>query len=122
MTPGHLYVIHTTLASPPKDKLTICICAADTLFVWINTEARRHGVGQFPLKKGDHSALSHDCHLDLSRVTTFPPRELSKALDRGVISSDLADRILRALKAAPPKTLPPRHLRLIVQCLEGLVP
>jgi hypothetical protein len=114
---GHVYIVRTTLTNPPKDKLTICICGSESLFFWINTEARRHGIGQLPLKSHDHDALSRDCYLDCSRVTTFLRHELKAAKHRGPISRELAARIVEFLMNAPPKTLPPRHLKLAIDNL-----
>lgn len=121
MNVGHVYVVFTTLARPPKDKITLCICAADNLFFWINTEPQRHGVGQLPLAATDHSALSRDCHLDCSRVTTFLPPELDAAQARGTISVKLAERIVDFLATDPPKTLSPKHVRLAIDSLSTLI-
>jgi hypothetical protein len=111
---GRVYVVHTTLTNPPKDKICLCVCDQENLFVWINTEARKHGVGQFPLAAVDHPAFTHACHLDLSRLTTFQERELKAAGERAPISADLAKRIVEFAKANPPKTLPKKHLDLIL--------
>lgn len=102
---GRIYVIYTTLARPPKDKLALCICSAENLFFWINTNSQRHGIGQFQLTATDHDALSHDCFLDCSRVTTFLPQELAAAQQREAISADLARRVVNFLQNDPPKTL-----------------
>jgi hypothetical protein len=118
---GHVYVVNTTLARPTKDKLTICICADDDLFFWINTAARPHGVGQFALAADDHKALTHACHLDCSRATTFLPSELRGAKHRGAISSNLATRIVQYLTDNPPKTLTPRYLKLAINNLTTLI-
>jgi hypothetical protein len=118
---GHVYVVNTTLARPPKDKLTICICAAENLFFWINTQPRTHGVGQFALRSADHPALTRDCFLDCSRATTFLPHELRAAQHRGAISSDLAARIVQYLTDQPPKTLTPRYLKLARENLATLI-
>ena len=120
MIAGHVYVVYTALTRPPKDKLTVCICAAENLFFWINTEPRRHNIGQLPLGAADHTALSHDCFLDCSRVTTFSAIELGSAQQRGAISSDLARRIVNLLETEPPKTLPPRHVKLAIDNLSAL--
>jgi len=118
---GHVYVIHTIIAKPPKDKITVCICAADNLFFWINTNPQRHGVGQLPLVAADHSAaLTHDCFLDCSRVVTHPQNELDAALHRSAISPALARRIVEFLENHPPKTLPPRHLKVAIDNLAKL--
>lgn len=121
MTEGHVYIIYTTLARPPKDKIAICICAADNLFFWINTNPQRHGIGQLPLAEADHGALSRDCFLDCSRVTTFPQREQDAAQHRGAISADLARRVVELLQNTPPKTLAPRHVRLAIDNLSALL-
>lgn len=112
MSPGHVYIVFTTLTKPPKDKITLCVCASENLFFWINTQPQRHGVGQFQLCTSDHAALSHDCFLDLSRVTFFQDSALDPERDRGCISRELAGRILEFLEMAPPKTLPGKHLKI----------
>jgi hypothetical protein len=117
---GHVYVVHTALARPPKDKITVCICAAENLFFWINTKPQRHGLGQFPLAAVDHGTLAHDCFLDCSRVTTFPPYELSRAQARGPISRELAGRLIAFLTDNPPKTLPSRYLKLAIENLSAV--
>jgi len=117
---GHVYVVPTTLTKPPKDKLTICVCVDQSLFVWFNTKPRSHGHGQLPIAATEHPALTHDCYLDCSRVTSFPPRELAAAQQRDRISAALAARIIAYLEANPPKTLPGRHRQLIIDNLQAL--
>jgi hypothetical protein len=117
---GHVYIVHTTLSNPPKDKITICICASDNLFFWINTKPRPHGIGQMHLKAADHTALTHDCFLDCSRMTTFQPYEMEGAMHREPISRDLAQRIVRFLKDEPPRTLPPRYVNLAIANLSAI--
>jgi hypothetical protein len=116
---GHVYVVYTVLTKPPKNKITICVCAAENLFLWINTKPRPHDVGQFALTGTDHAALTHDCYLDCSRVTTFGA-ELTSALHRGPISKALAARIVEFIEKKPPKTLPGRYLNLIISNLSKL--
>lgn len=120
MIVGHVYVVYTKLARPPKDKITVCICAAENLFFWINTNPRRDGIGQVPLFEADHTALTHDCFLDCSRVTTFPPLDLAAAQHRGAISEAVARRIVAFLQDDPPKTLTPKFLNLAIVNLSAL--
>lgn len=121
MEVGHVYVVYTTLTRPPKDKIAICVCGVSDLFLWINTKPRSHGIGQFRLRPSDHpEALTHECNLDCSQVTTFLPHELRASQHRGLISKDLARRIVQFLTDSPPKTLAPRHLKLIVENLSDL--
>jgi hypothetical protein len=118
---GEIYIVHTALTKPaPKDKIVLCICAVDNFFVWINTKAAAHGIGQFPLHEPDHGSLNRDCFLDLSRVTTFPPRELANAQARGPINADLAGRLLAHVQANPPKTLSKRYLDLLLATLQAV--
>ncbi len=116
----HVYVIYTTLTRPPKDKIALCICAAENLFFWINTNPQRHGSGQLHLVATDHHALSKDCFLDCSRVTTFAPREMGDAKHRGAISADLARRVVQFLQDDPPRTLSPRFVNLAIANLSRL--
>lgn len=118
---GHVYIVRTTLTKPPKDKIVVCICAADNLFFWINTMPRAHGVGQLKLQPSDHAALSRECYLDTSRATTFIAPELQGAQSRGLISKGLATRIVDYLANSPPKTLAPRHLQVAITNLSAIV-
>lgn len=122
MKVGHVYVVNTTLARPPKDKITVCVSADPDipLFLWINSNPRRDGIGQFPLRASDHDALSRDCFLDCARVTTFPKRELEASVKRGLISRSLANRIVEFLESCRPKTLPAVHLNLVIANLSAL--
>lgn len=121
MIAGHVYVIYSSLTRPPKDKITVCICATENLFFWINTKPQRLGIGQLALTATDHAALTHDCFLDCSRVTTCSQHELEKAQHRGPISTVLARRIVEFLENDPPKTLPPRFLTLAIANLTPLI-
>ncbi len=114
MSAGHIYVIDTALARPPKEKITLCICAADNLFFWINTKPPRQADGAFPLAGDDHHYLTHNCYLDLSRVTTFPQSELDSAKHIGPISDDLACRVVKFLLETPPKTLAGRYIKIAI--------
>lgn len=117
---GNVYVVRTVLSNPPKDKITICVCTADNLFLWINTEARQRD-GQMLLTAADHSSLDRDCYLDCSRLTMFTAADLSGARDRGPITPDLAERIVEFLKVSPPRTLPGNQLNLIIANLSSLI-
>lgn len=121
MNLGHLYVVHTVLSKPPKDKLAICVCGASDLFLWVNTNARQHGIAQMPLGTADHGALTHDCFLDCSRITTFRPNELANAIDRGIISAPLAARIAAFVAGNPPKTLTQGQAAMIAANLGTVV-
>lgn len=120
MIAGDVCVVYTALARPPKDKITVCICATEKLFFWINTKPQHHGIGQVALAAADHVAFTHDCFLDCSRVTTFQPHELGNAQNRGAISAALAQRIVEHLETNPPKTLPQRLLKLAIDNLAPL--
>jgi hypothetical protein len=112
---GRVYVIFTTLTKPkPKEKIVLCICAKDNLFVWFNTDPQAHGVGQLKCSAEEHSALSHDCYLDLSRVTTFRAAELTNAQRRDLISKELRKRICGVIEAGV-ETLAPRFAQLIAE-------
>jgi hypothetical protein len=109
--------IHTRLSDQEKGADFVeAGGVAENLFLWINTKPAPHNVGQFALTATDHGALTHDCFLDCSRVTTFA-EELGSARHRGPISEALAARIVELLTEKPPKTLPGKHLKLIIASL-----
>jgi hypothetical protein len=112
---GHVYVVLTTLTKPePKEKIVLCICEEEKLFVWFNAEPQRHGAGQLKCAGGDHSALTHDCYLDLSRATTFLPHEIANAKPRGPASDELKKKVCEMVEAGVP-TLAPRFAKLILE-------
>jgi hypothetical protein len=117
---GHLYVIRTALFRPPMELLVICVCRTERLFFLINTLPRPHGVGQFPLTRSDHVALTRECHLDCSRVMTFSSPELANSQHRGPISPELAAHLLEYLTTNPPMTLTPKQLKVATENLSGL--
>jgi hypothetical protein len=106
MNLGHVYVVRTTLSKPPKDKIVLCVCDQQNLFFWFNTKPSPRGVGQLLCEPTDHNALTHQCYLDLSRVTTLLPLEINAAQDRGTITKTFADKAIEALNAGV-KTLTP---------------
>ncbi|MGH6803065.1 MAG: hypothetical protein ACREC3_06830 [Methyloceanibacter sp.] len=77
----------------------------------IQTEALP--IAQLPCTATDHKALWRDCYLDLSRVTTFLPRELEAAQDQGPISNALRARVC-TMAFEGISTLPSRYVDLIL--------
>jgi hypothetical protein len=112
---GRVYIIFTTLTRPkPKEKIVLCVCENEELFVWFNTHAQPHGVGQLQCTRSDHPALTHDCYLDLSRVTTFRAAEIANAQPRAPIPDELKKKICSMVRAGIP-TLAPRYTKLILE-------
>lgn len=93
---GRVYLVPTrTLAS--HDKIVIC-CIEPDRFIWINSAPnQRRPEAQVPIGENEHSALTHDSFIDLSRITTFLPSELEQAEPRDMISPVIAQRIIVAL-------------------------
>jgi hypothetical protein len=54
----------------------------------------------------EHPALSHDCFLDLSRLTTFQHREIDTAQTRGPLSNEVRARIIDTLAEGVPTLTP----------------
>jgi hypothetical protein len=78
---------------------------------------------QVTMPLGDHAFMDHDSHVDCSRTRTYATVEVVRDLmDRpecilGVISPDLREAIVGALKFAP--TLPPAEVEEICAALEN---
>jgi hypothetical protein len=66
------------------------------------------------LRGNEHGSLTHACHIDCSRITTFLPNELAAALDRGSISRGFAAQIVSFIALVKPKTLSEAHQQLII--------
>ncbi len=109
---GHVYIVNTVLTKPPKAKFALCVCVAHGFFVWINTNAARHGKDQLDLPAGSHPLVRHDSFLDLSRVVVHPNMELEEAREFPCISRDLRDRIIDAIEAGL-VVLPARHAAIM---------
>lgn len=115
---GRVYVVPTrTLAN--HNKIVIC-CIEPDRFIWINTQPnRRRPEAQVQIAENEHTALTHDSYIDLSRITTFPPHELDAAEARDMISPAVAQRIIAGL--ADVVTLTPGQIQSISDALSRIV-
>ena len=116
---GNVYVYHCVWINPPHDKIAICICNVRNWFLWFNTNAAFHGLGQLAIVQADHpSAITRNCFLDLSAVKGSSPQELIDAAknDRGPISAPLKEKI-RLVLQTPIPLLPDLHRSVILECL-----
>jgi hypothetical protein len=71
---GDIFRIHTTLVTPPKQKIVLYV--GGSLFLWFNTEPRKERPAQMKVTAREVPGISRDCFLDCGRVTVFPEREL----------------------------------------------
>ncbi len=117
---GHVYIVDTILTKPPKAKFALCVCIDDGYFLWINSEARRHGNDQLPLAAGCHELIRHDCFLDLSRVVAHPTYELEEAREFPCISRELCRQIVTAIEAGL-RVMPARQAEIILRNLRSLL-
>lgn len=116
---GHIYIVDTVLSKPPKEKFALCVCVADGLFFWINTNAAPHGKDQLPLASGCHKLITHDSHLDLSKVFKHLDHEIEDAREFPCISEALRDEIVAKIEAGL-DVLSPRHGALITKNLRSI--
>src|SRR5262249_26487238 len=117
---GHIYVVNTSLTTPPKAKFALCVCIQDGYFLWINSAARLHGHDQMKLPAGCHQLIKHDSYLDLSRIVVHRPIELESAQEFPIISHDLCQKIIDYVESGL-KTLPTRQARRILENLCTLI-
>lgn len=115
---GHVYIVRTVLTDPPKAKFAVCVCIEDGYFVWINTEARRHGRDQLPLPAGCHQLVRHDSYLDLSRVVAHSTQELEDAREFDCLSADICRQIADMIDAGL-EMMPQRQAQRV---LENILP
>ncbi|OHV84136.1 hypothetical protein LCM4573_00015 [Rhizobium sp. LCM 4573] len=117
---GHVYIVKTSLTDPPKAKFALCVCVEEGYFVWINSDARRHGKDQLPLKQGCHPLIRHDSVLDLSRVVAHPSHELEEAREFPAISKSLCTEIVGKIDRGL-SVMPRRQAKVIADNLRTLL-
>ena len=99
---GHVYIVKTVLSKPPKEKFAMCVCIANGYFFWINTRPAPHGRDQLPLSAGCHELVTHDSHLDLSKIFCHPDWEMDAAKEFPMISESLCNEITAAIETGLP--------------------
>lgn len=120
---GFVYPVFTSLKDPPDRKYVLCVCEDRNLCLWFNTEPRYHGIGQIPVRAGDHDYLVRNSYLDCSRVVLHPEEEIDEDLnlpEPRIISATLARKIHLSLTAQPPSKLPASQYQTIMACLSGI--
>lgn len=95
---GYVYIVNTVLTKPPKAKFAICVCVEPGYFVWINTDARKHGRDQIAIPGGCHPLVRHDSYVDLSRVVAHPEYELEDAREFPCISKEMCGFLIDAME------------------------
>ncbi len=113
-TLGHIYYIYCSYIPDPHEKISLCICTQTPLFFWINSTPSFHGVGQELVPQAfAPKVLKKDSYLDLSGPRTYQERDWKRARDFGMISPDLRNLALTALRAG--NKMLAEHYRLMGQ-------
>jgi len=97
MNGGEVYIIYGSWLTDPHDKISLCIEHNFHWFFWFNSSQPISGVG-VPAYAGEHSAITHNCFLDIGKVLTFPPSDLQTARARGPLADPLRARVIAALQ------------------------
>jgi len=116
---GDIFRIRTTLTNPPKEKIILCVgqLGGIDLFLWFNTEARRHPA-QMQVAPGEAPGISRDCFLDCGRAVTFTERELELATPCGRASQPFLLRVAQEVEARA-LTLTNAQRKAIADCLKS---
>lgn len=113
---GHIYWITFGFINPPHEKISLCFCAEQPLFFWVNSLPKRHGVAQLPIERAICPTLNYDSILDLSGAKTGSVRDLATARDAGTMSNEMKLKVLAELET-PIQLLPDAHRLLALQNL-----
>lgn len=119
---GFVYAFDTVLKNKSEPKYGLCICEQKNYCIWINSNPSFHGIGQIPLREGDHDYIVKDCFFDFSGVKIQSDDEIIinfKPHPRR-ISATLARSLQVSLAANPPSRLPQEHYNLILDSLNRL--
>ncbi len=110
--PWSVYAVHCSNIDPPKTKYCVCFSANPTpLFFFINTFPNFSGIGQIPIRKGEHTLIMHDSFLDLSGARRVEPEDLTNAVDHGRLPQRVLDDVETSLQLGI-DTLSERHRRM----------
>jgi hypothetical protein len=113
---GHVYSYQCTWIEPPHRKMGVIVSERASWICWFNSDARFHGIAQMEVAEKEHQACTRDCFLDLSQVQQVRLDEQRGAVDEGLISAALRQRILDAL-ANPNPLLPDLQRHAILRNL-----
>lgn len=116
MIVGHVYSYQCSWIEPPHRKLGIIVSERANWICWFNSNARFHGVAQMPVAANEHQVCTRDCYLDLSQVQQVRLDEQRGAVDEGLISDALRQRILIEL-GKPNRLLPDLQRQAILKNL-----
>jgi len=87
LTPGDAIWMRFPYSDPPKNKLCLCICIEEHIFLIISSRAYSAAPAdsQIALHKEDLDVLSHRSFLDTSKYyDNFPPQEIARGIRGGV--------------------------------------
>jgi|LakMenE18May11ns_1017448.scaffolds.fasta_scaffold9854580_2 hypothetical protein len=113
---GNLYYIRCSFIVPPHEKISICVCDETPYFLWVNTNAKFHGIAQVLLPNGVTPGITHDSYADLSELKMASPRDLQTARDFGPITDDAKELILAEYQN-PIRTLSEQFRQMVLQNL-----
>lgn len=98
---GDVILVNCQLTNPPKEKFAICVCPEKKLFFFINSQPRRLAEAQVEIQDYELDCLSHNSHVDTSKVVTFSECELQTSRHKGPLSNMLKLRIKRRVREHP---------------------
>ncbi len=110
---GDVILVKCQFTNPPKEKFAICVCPEEKLFFFINSQPRRLAEAQVEIQDYELDCLSHNSHVDTSKVVTFSERELETSRHLDHISTMLKLRIKTRVREHP--HLPKVHADLVGQ-------
>ncbi len=106
LRPGEAIWMRFPYSEPPKNKLCLCVCVEDNIFLLVNSKAFRAAPAdsQIALFTEDLSCLVHKSFLDVSKsYDDFPIKEIERGINRGVYSLVISarNRIKHAVGGQP---------------------
>lgn len=87
LTPGDALWLRFPYSTPPKNKICLCICVEDGIFLVVNSKPYKAAPAdsQITLYPEDVAILEHKSYLDVSKYYSgFPPEEIARGISRGV--------------------------------------
>jgi hypothetical protein len=95
LTPGDALWLRFLHSAPPKNKICLCICVEEGIFLVISSKPYKAAPAdsQVAVYPEDLSILTHTSYLDVSKCyDDFPPHEIARGISRGICPLSVAAR------------------------------
>lgn len=119
LRPGDAVWLRFPFSEPPKNKICVCVCVEENVFLIVSTRAYRFAPADSQLRifEAELGILEYDSYIDVSKSYTFPAEVIAKGVAKGTypLADSARARIKHAVETQP--YLPERIKKKILENL-----